>query len=110
MTCIIESISGQIRKKPQCAKPKRESDGRDAAKTPPLEPTAPAARAARSHLAPLTPPPCALSPCALTRTSIERGAQGTRRATIGGENAPKVRGGSLNVGPRKDEILWKTVK
>jgi len=66
----------------------------------PLEPTAPAARAARSHLAPLTPPPCALSPCALTRTSIERGAQGTRRATIGGENAPKVRGGSLNVGPR----------
>jgi len=78
MTCRIESISCQIRarKKPQSRNAKATGDAA-------ASPTALAARAARSHLAPLTPPPCALSPCALTRTPLERVAQGTRRATIG---------------------------
>lgn len=110
MTCIIESISCQIRKKPQCAKPKRESDGRRAAKTPPLEPTAPAARADASALAPrpFNPAPlCSLSLCSdsyLYRTRRARDAAGDNRR----REDPKVRDGSLNVGPREDEKLWKT--
>lgn len=79
MTRRIESIyCVNVRKKPETESRRRRRFAHGARR----------ARSALADLAPVTPPPCAFSPCALTRT-LERGAQGTRRATIGGENSPK---------------------